>query len=176
MSFQEEFDTNSAKALQKLADSAGPPPDTLHELVGLAIRDCKSLDRKAFFPEAQDWHEAVLRYDEKEYICHGCFAGAVMAGTLAVPVDITCEAWDFSRLWAKALAALDLVRAGEHYDAYEELLGAHGKSYCDISDTIAMGLHAIAAPPESSFRGWDEFDEFLHGMEYVAAEFRKLGV
>ena len=158
------------------SEAAGPPPNTLHKLVLLAIEDCRSLSRKRFIPDAADWHRPHSSADKTTESCRGCFAGGVISGTMKIPPHTECAAFDFPDAWGYALDALDHVRVGLYPGAYTRLAWAHDRDPDDITDAVYRGLREMDAPRLMHFQGWDEFDDFLLGMDTVAEDLRKLGV
>lgn len=85
------------------------PPEKLSDLLRLAVRDCKKVEKMKTRKLAMaDWHT----YDDDERVCFVCMAGAVMDRTLRADHRSDVEPWAFDPVWQSRLFALDTMRQG----------------------------------------------------------------
>ena len=85
------------------------PPETLHELLALALADYDIISqRPGYVIDMMSWHAPK----DKERTCHVCLAGCVIARTLQYDKDICAIPDDFDENWAEALEYLDDLRLG----------------------------------------------------------------
>ena len=146
-------------------------PDTLGELLTLALDECDKLDRERYFAVSGVWHEQGHHqgYDDKR--CCVCLAGGIIAGTLGADPDTNVyhlpDVGDDS--WRDALIAVDYARRGLYRDAYAVL---HGGSLvpCFLLDDAETGTAM------GGFVGWDEYDGEVDRLRAVAERFIELGV
>ena len=156
------------------------PPEKLSDLIRLAVRDARGLDRTLYRPASFVWHDPDTDI-ELGLQCRVCLAGAVIAGTLNVaPEDEASptlirlrHGWvpglaSESR-WPEALLALDRVREGVY-------IGAVTTHY-DVEPTQeeSKALVRIPHPDHNDFRGWVEFDKHLVSLLDRADQLEKLG-
>lgn len=88
------------------------PPEKLSDLIDLALNDLRKVQADPrYVVDMTLWHEPNTD-DGENYVCHVCFAGAVMAKTLAVDVLADSPVSDFGHEWRRAFYALDDVRTG----------------------------------------------------------------
>lgn len=91
------------------------PPSKPSELIRLALRDLKAVERsKNYVINMHSWHEP----DETAGVCHVCLAGAVMARSLKAErgSDLTPSEMmhaGVSPAWHARLVALDDLRNGQ---------------------------------------------------------------
>ena len=102
------------------------PPTALSDLLDLAIRDARSLDRTVYTPHWRDWHRTRTECDPltgmpipKTRRCNICLAGGMIAGTLKaaptahVSMDAAASEQPLTARWEAALIAVEYARAGE---------------------------------------------------------------
>ena len=99
----------------KLTDNK--PPDTLGELLTLALDDLGSLDRDLYCALSSDWHNPF----GLDGLCGVCLAGAVIAGTLGAEPEEHRIPSECPREWEDALCALDSIRVGMLVEAWHAL-------------------------------------------------------
>ena len=150
-------------------------PDTLSELIRLAVKDARGLDRRTYIPNYTtyyDWFGGSG--DPYPAECSLCFAGAVIAGTLNAPhgddESVVMTPLQYDSDTAKKLRALDCFRSEDYYNAFR-LLGL------DHNKDVDYKLYRMRAEQSQRrdmtmsvnlFYGWDEFDAFLSDMDKAA--------
>lgn len=156
-------------------DQITSPPEKLSDLIDLAIEDARSLNRTVYQPNYTVWHMA-----EPEY-CNVCLAGAMLAGTLGEPSDMTTAPEHYSDDWNNALVALDSVRNGLYFEALIDL-GVEDDGYADaaqvpndVEDARLAFNSALPQPVEEDFHSWEQFDQHLASLEAVADALRQRG-
>jgi len=95
-------------------------PNTLHALMRVALDDsawCEALPDR-FKMDMGTWHSEIGCSEGK---CAVCFAGAVIAKTLAAPDDKYFSPSHFDDDTSDKLTALDCLRSGHVGDAAEEM-------------------------------------------------------
>ena len=140
-----------------------PLPDTLSELILVAVKDARKLDRDKYCPYHLSWHEMF----GEELTCSICDAGAVMAGTLQVERDVTKEPDDFNESVNSKLCALDQARHGYYYAALDSL-GID----CEVH---LEEIEDLKPSPFYSYTNWEEFDKHLNHIEGIAQQLKELG-
>ena len=159
------------------------PPGTLHELLALAIEDC----RKIAVDPRYEFHMGVWHTpdDEGDGACGVCMAGAIMACTLQVDpgVEMIPERCGDAK-WDNALLATNLMRAGmfdralnmlkTRYVEFETRCGEFRATqelreyYNQVQDEldIILSVEPNEEATEIWFNGWDR----------VVAKAKELGV
>ena len=161
------------------------PPSKLSELIRLAIKDGREIDRVKNYPRSSVWFEVndfnnigtheeiqekIKTSEDKEIkICSMCLAGVVIRGTLNIdPNDIKsgeyCHILNrWSPEWRKALNALDQVRSGDYGDAIEDFFNIEldDEEHEEISKALPSSQYG-------SFQGWEEFDKHINSLEEIA--------
>lgn len=155
-----------------------PPPDKLSELVRLVLKDGRALDRSLYLPVSSVWHEPVDDQTDARYpLCRVCDAGAVMAGTLGSPPEISLRLIDYPDAWRSALAAVDHLRQGDYVLAASMLLLASVRGFLSKEQIDHLDLLQESWPPAvSSFRGWEEFSDHLQSLEELAGYLEEVGL
>lgn len=142
-------------------------PGKLSELIRVAINDAYSLDRGIYDPHASYYHTGLLTEDRiwdlslKTNRCHVCFAGAVLAGTLKVPLHLDSGP-AYCPHHSLKLNALDAARVGMYSQALDNL-GIHP------TPTQIELIRSLKDPVHIGFQGWHHFDKFLIDMDILAA-------
>ena len=146
-------------------------PEKLSDLIRMAIADGRKLHQERphdHYPNYGRYHGYRIRnHDESDEegpfdACHICLAGAVMAGTLQVPL----ESVSIQRIrppWHSALLALDNVRDGMYREAIN--------TFYNVDRQYELTPWTKAEPVNPMFQGWDEFLEHLDSLESVAGFF-----
>ena len=114
----------------KLKDT--PVPDTMAELLRLALDDMDALNREIYKPKSAVWHTPYKTYAEESPsaavepdTCNVCLAGAIMARRFASGADeyidtpYNVEATD--ERWVLALHAVGELRDGNYSYAYYDI-------------------------------------------------------
>ena len=129
------------------------PPRRLSDLIEMAIREARSLDRDIYEPNAGEWHLPSGQ------TCIVCLSGAIIARTLgedhereAVPEDYHEEEW------TKALFALNEVREGE----YGHALIFMGKKLPEPPEDFRW---RYPQPRNQDFQTWEELDDHMASLE-----------
>lgn len=145
------------------------PPKTLSGLIRLAVNDARKLDRDAYWPVCNTWHEPSGR--QSGAVCRICLAGAVIAGTLGAPTDADVRFLDQidDTEWVDALTAIDHARTGKWRLARMKL--GHEPT---VKDDAAMA--SVAYPLQMNFGNWEEFETHLHSLEERAAQLEAAGL
>lgn len=108
--------TDMRLALKKLDGTAELKPS---ELILLALADLASV-------EADDRYvvDMCSLHEPRRQVCHVCFAGAFIAGTMGIGPDRGMYDLDFvSEPWRSRLSALQYLRTGGTNYALEQLTG-----------------------------------------------------
>ena len=147
-------------------------PDKLSDLIELAIRDARKLDRRVYYPNAGHWHHPSYSEDDS-LSCKICFAGAVIAGTLGAPVMVNVApsvpwwfpGWSPTQDNWRKLKALELVRAGALVKALRSL----DLPFEEFQSRFPNFSRMAQFP---GFIGWEEFDKFCTDMEWAVERLR----
>jgi hypothetical protein len=88
-------------------------PKKLSEAMRMALKDLYDVELDPRYTVSMgDWHKSSLVTADGS--CAVCFAGAVMAKTIATRTTKTTNPWDdYPESWARVFNALNLVRDGE---------------------------------------------------------------
>ena len=143
------------------------PPEKLSQLIVLAIKDARKLDRKTYTPDCWVWH--IPGRNNK---CRVCLAGAVIAGTLGENPTTAWETDDIpgeSKAWHAALYAIDSARSGDWSLALNTL-------GMECSDATMKKLKKIRRPNGVHFSTWAELRKHLVSMTRCARELEQLGL
>ena len=98
-------------------------PETLSELVGLAVVDFEAMIKDPNHHYNPDiWHDHI-RNDSTPKKCYACIAGSLIRGTLGCGYCECMLPGSFSRDWSFALVALDSIRKGNLNTAYYSIKG-----------------------------------------------------
>lgn len=91
-------------------------PDKLSDLMRLALDDLTKV-------EADPRYKVDMRqwFKWKDYVCHVCFAGAVMAQTMEEPITGISAPQYYPYDISRKLRALDLIRVGNVFSACREM-------------------------------------------------------
>ena len=143
-----------------------PLPNTLSELIMVAVNDARKLDRKKYWPYYASYHYAHPKHGG----CSVCDAGAVMAGTLRLDHATTAEPTDFPDSVQRKLLALDLARQGDYSSAIELIMDRD----CENSHE-ALNEEDFEDSPYKDYEDWDEFECHLQHMEDIARQLKDLG-
>ena len=129
-------------------------PDTLHQMLTLAVADARSINRNHYIPSYGDWHTP------KEHgLCAICLAGGVLAGTLSVSPRSEAMPFLLNNAYFRKLEALNSSRCGEWIDAFH-----HMHRIWPAGITRAR-LKSLPPPSNPLFHGWDQFDAHLESIE-----------
>lgn len=114
--------------LKKLPKSGGRLPYTPSKLIRLALKDLKAVerDKKHYVVEMGYWHfNPDPEFEEDKGLeatkCYVCLAGSVMAKTLKTKPKFDRDPFDFEDSDGRALKALDYLREGKLYSAFDIL-------------------------------------------------------
>ncbi len=143
-------------------------PNTLHELLAVAIKDAKILDRQLYRPYALSYHT----FDRNFNHCRVCLAGAVMVHTLEAVIKDMLDPEDYPKQTRFKLYALDQMRLGHFRSAYKTLYLCR----TEIPDYIGQRLDDLPEPKKRNFSCWNDFDEHLKSLEGIQQELAKLDV
>ena len=97
-----------------------PAPQTLAEALRMAVEDgwaLLAMDPGAYWFAAGVWHSARTEAAP----CTVCLAGTVLARRLGVDEDTNADPDHVATPWARALYALDALRATDWADAWVQL-------------------------------------------------------
>ena len=126
-------------------------PDTLHELLALAIKDAKALDTSKYMPNFLAWH---VYNEHGDGLCEVCLTGAVLAQSLNVDIKETVQSVDiYGSSIGNKLIAVNYLRAGYVIEAAWALYGDNFQ--------MPQGVGAHQPMYHSSFRGWQKFYDNL---------------
>lgn len=137
-----------------------PPPETLSQLIRLAVKDARRLEPEKYQPLYLVWHKPQdVAAGWKQ--CKVCLAGALIARTLEAPrsAKVNPETPGYEP-WRDALEALDWVRRGDYRRALKVLWKA------DIDGIIPPDYWQRYPPPvEPDFTNWTQFRAHLDSQE-----------
>ena len=146
-------------------------PDTLHELLGVAIKDMSGLNRRLYRPSASVWHAG------DDHHCLVCLGGAVMAGSLRVGHSEHRDVSEFPRRVSKKLIALDVLRGGslplaDSDEPNAVLINQRRRDFSDANrDLLERCRHA------GRFINWRDWDRVsLPAYRELHAELRRAGL
>ena len=145
-------------------------PDKLSDLIDLAVKDGRRLDREMYLPNYQHWH-----FPAEDDRCRVCLAGAVIAETLGANPHQRWYIRDSDGNIRKKLRALNAVRQGYLSEALR-IMSPETPYYL----AIERERHVKNAIPaleweEAKFINWKSFNALLDWCSKVATELRKLG-
>ena len=138
-------------------------PNTLSELIMVAVTDARKLDRDQYSP-----FFGLFHFLDSQCRCLVCDAGAVMAGTLGMDRQEDSSPSHYSRSVEAKLNALDAARRG-YYGTALRIMGL-SDSRIDVA-----ALKSIGESPYQSYRNWEEFDKHMYFMKGVAQQLEALG-
>lgn len=152
-------------------------PDKLSDLIDLAVRDARGLDRERYGVDYSCWHvgdpesvEMAVRADRHR--CVVCDAGAVIAGTLGWNPKRNAEPIGFDDHTKYKLLALDSVRTGNFYRA----LSMNGTWDAEKAFDVGDEVRREAGESFARYTDWETFDLHLLWLERVAAILRDRGL
>ena len=145
------------------------PPNRLSDLIELAIKDARELDRSVYQPDASRWHEPTFRNRG----CRVCLGGSVIARTLRVTKETKIKTVQQLQPteWQYALRALDDARFGSWKSAHGWI-----NLTTPITGKLSDRMCRIERPEHIDFSGWDDFDAHLASLADRATRLRKLGL
>ena len=88
-------------------------PDTLADLLEVAVNDMNSLDRDRYLPNSLMWHSGT---DREDSVCEVCLGGAALAGSLGMDRSTpngTADTIIRFGLNGNKIRALDALRCGD---------------------------------------------------------------
>ncbi len=138
-------------------------PDTLHELLDVAIIDASRLDRDLYTPFCMLYHHKP----REDGPCLVCLAGVVIAGTLAASRDRSLRRLspsDYDGDTIKKLRTLDLLRTGNYLVASQEFYG------------YKLDIGTLPQPDSPTFTSWPEFDRHVQSLRHIQQELERMGV
>ena len=163
------------------------PPEKLSELIRLAVKDARSLDRNDYYPHFNYYHayfddtrplldgngDAIdpVDYNEDDppmgYQCFVCNAGAIISGELGADLLTNCDPSCYPK-WMDCLKAVDMVRYGYYGSA---------AAWMRMPQSIVAKVYDAHIPPpvHDDFIGWDEFDLHLDDLELVSDQLENIG-
>lgn len=146
-----------------------PPefPETMAELLETAIADARKLDREAYYPHYEHWHNPD---PDPDGACSICLAGSVIAGTLKASPHKSVYPDAFSDDVTSKLSSLDCMRQGSWRLAYERFYGR------EPSLNTSEGLTFLPQPVIPNFHGWDDFQEHLDSLEKAVQPLRQVEI
>ena len=178
-----------------------PLPQSASELIRIAIRDLKKVERnKRYKIDMNEWHAPNLSEKGNLRFCEVCFAGSVMAETCGLkPKQDFRGLWE-NRDWQPLFAALNSFRTGSIYGGCHSLLKSHlrdrfrkffvdGGMGADITSTSEFGKFQRAIKARWRKKGLtvDACGDsiypysanprmFYSAMRVIAAAFKKEGL
>ena len=138
-------------------------PDTLADLLTLAIADARQLDPDDYTPRSVSWH---LPLDHGA--CFVCLAGCLIAGSLNSSPYFNKQPWMFPKRIADKLFCLDLMRCGRWVDAFHTLYGRVPEP------PIETALLDLRKPERGNFQDWDDFHAHLDSLESIVPDLRRI--
>ena len=142
------------------------PPEKLSDLILLAIKDARSLDRSIYLPDYRTWHQSIptTPLGQPVVYCYVCLAGAVIAQTLGYPSSVGIAPLQCGLQWERRLTALDKIREGRYKVAYALL--HFDLTNQQINDVFTEDRYPL--PLYGKFVEWDNFESHLTSLEEVA--------
>ena len=139
-------------------------PDTLHELLSLALDDLeKVIKDDRYNVDMGTWHEPI------EGKCSVCLAGAVMAKTIKISEIQDTVPKDLEEEIHLKLYAIDSLRMGQFFTAKKQLDESLGKPVRQLKrrDTDGFDLKVTAdmeCHPHHHISNWREVANRLRNM------------
>ena len=156
---------------------------TMSSFIRLAVEEATHLDRSFYYPNSNFWHMPGTKEADGTKFCTVCFAGAVIANRIPATIgigipkdlrDLGLEPMEINRI-----QALDMLRCGDVIGAMSHM---HLDSpYTESQRAKLIGLqHQIdqgrPAAVDPDFAGWEEFDQFLTTMDWLAEKLEQAGL
>ena len=150
---------------EKLADVS-----SLHDLVVLSLDVGRSLDRRAYHPNYNQFMSVAAGLDGRKDVCHVCLSGMLMSIFDAAVVDpyVDCAprylqaSGRIRRVTRNRFEALDYVRIGDIPHAvwlfYQDRPDVYDK-------VVAVNRCVWYRSPDFDFTSWPGFDRFAKDIE-----------
>ena len=138
------------------------PPETLHELLNLAIDTMWGLDREVYSPAANSWHTPSYIGDK---MCHVCLAGVMMTLIHDPRTFISLDESYPNTAWKQKFLMLEMLRLGFVDAAAKQMNRDTPPDH--ITDRTIVNRH---------FVGWEQAKSFLGEMEMLRDELKKEGL
>lgn len=159
-------------------------PDSLSDLLELAVENALALDRDQYEPVCWEAHTC-----DDEGKTRVNIAGALMAGTLGVAADATLGGADViydERQLPRKLQAAKYVSTGHIRWALAALYGCVADTDVERLDA-SLSLEQVLLdgrwikswgdyPFSGKFKDWDEFDAMLPHWRKLIADLRRVGL
>lgn len=150
-------------------------PDKASDLLRLAVREGRSLDREQYYPISSFYHSGIGpdRYMIGDMVplnlCGVCLAGAIIAGVLNA--DPTKElSPSFCGDNRDKLFAIDSMRGGFFKVAIVTQLRI------DITPEQEEALDLMEIPNPWAFQGWEAFEQHMVQIEKAAQQLEDIGL
>ena len=159
-------------------------PDTLHEMLNVAIKDMEACIQAAetYCFNANVWHEPCEPELHDISRCQICVAGAVIAKTLGANLYTSYNPEDFEEEGVCAkLEALDHIRTGQFGTALAFMQLATGKQEheCFITAKQSMKLQQVYdenCEPYYDFGSNAEAQYLVEGFKKLASAMQEMGI
>lgn len=152
-----------------------PIPKRFSDLIKKAVIDSEVLGKDNFYPRWNVWLSTGFDDDGTE-LCMGCFAGAILRGTLGIRHERigpkktvkqnTGAGWKelVSHEWYYALMSLEYLREKDLENSWKYWCRAKHKKITGaprIEERFFEGMRPF-------FYGWEDYDRFLHKMTLIS--------
>ena len=138
-------------------------PDTLYELLAVAINDARQLNPHAYCPSSKRWHRSRMGSH-----CEVCLAGSIIARTYRSSPNLDILPTMFSLRIRKKLCAIDNMRCGKWLHAYLMLYETAAPL------AIEKRLLDLPKPTYIDFKGWLQFNTHLDSLEPIMYKLRAI--
>ena len=136
-------------------------PDTMHELLAVAITDAKAISRRVYKPHFGYWHCPI---DNGK--CLVCLAGSIIARSLNSPAKANIRPSFLSTDVQRKMDALNAMRHGNWLHAYDLI-------YNSAPDRSTLdALLSLPAPAQCDFIGWRQFNAHLKSLQRILPKLR----
>ena len=145
-------------------------PDTLSELLTVAITDGEKLDHGTYEPCSLYWHSGTDTFDPSK-LCRVCLAGAVLVGSLGYSDPSRAFFMDEAGpRTACKLAVINEMRDGRFISAYRMLTNVEVEDLPDVLKPRACNRPDVEC---SSFFNWKEFQANLNSLKKAVVWLQK---
>ena len=153
----------TVRRARSLSPSRCPLPNSLSELLAVAVRDARQLNSDSYIPHSGNWH-----FPKPEGVCEVCLAGSVIAVSLRISHLVFSVPNDFLPSVRRKLHCIDYMRCGLWNHAF---LMLHDRT---APPAICLQLNTLPTPSQASFQSWADFKTHLESLDSIIPKLRMI--